>query len=465
MKKPINLIKEDIENNIRNDKNEIKQLVDEDNYTEVIHLISKLAFKLYDYNQTYTDDDLEEWLKVLEANINVGSGKLWKHNNKKKVLFYDGFGLDTRGLVQIYIRALSELGYDIEYITVWSGKGKQPCLMKDLQRNDAEVIYLPDEYKIDLYSDICRHIERFQPDIGFLYTTPWDTAVILAFMHFAGKMCRYQINLTDHAFWLGRNAFDYCLEFRDFGASLSSCYRKIPAKKLLVQPYYPPNNDFLPFEGYPFVRQQNDFLIFSGGSIYKTKDNENTYYRLMAWILETFPQVKFWFASNQSCEELQDLLRKFPKRVFCTKERKDLYEVISHADLYINTIPMAGGLMTQFSAVAGRIPLTLCLDEGEHGFLLDENSVDFIYRDISAFKRAVKRYIEDDDYRHEQEKLIKKTVITPKKFNENLERIMVSHTSAYQIHPFLIDDALIIQKRQFFNRYINAHYPDQSDGQ
>ena len=47
-------------------------------------------------------------------------------------------------------------------------------------------------------------------------------------MRYAGHMKRYQVNLTDHAFWLGTYAFDYCLEFLDFGAIVSREYRHIP---------------------------------------------------------------------------------------------------------------------------------------------------------------------------------------------------------------------------------------------
>lgn len=77
----------------------------------------------------------------------------------------------------------------------------------------------------------------------------------------------------DHAFWLGRNAFDYCLEFRDFGANLSRQYRHIPIQKLLKQPYYPLADPTIPYGGPPFERADGD-VIFSGGTLYKTLDRE-----------------------------------------------------------------------------------------------------------------------------------------------------------------------------------------------
>lgn len=71
-------------------------------------------------------------------------------------------------------------------------------------------------------------------------------------MRYAGCMKRYQINLTDHAFWLGAHAFDYVLEFRDFGANVSRQYHHIAPHKILKQPYYPYIDRTLSFQGFPF---------------------------------------------------------------------------------------------------------------------------------------------------------------------------------------------------------------------
>lgn len=45
--------------------------------------------------------------------------------------------------------------------------------------------------------------------------------------------------MTDHAFWLGRFAFDYCIEFRVYGYNISIQKRKIEKEKILMLPYYP----------------------------------------------------------------------------------------------------------------------------------------------------------------------------------------------------------------------------------
>lgn len=445
--------KRKIEADFQEKKNAIKRMVDEKNYTDAIHFISKLARELYEYNQSYIDEDLEQWLMQAEKNIELPERKTGrKCGEKKRVLFYDGFGLDTRGLAQIYIRALAKMNVDIQYITVQSGNGNQPVLIKELEACGAKVIYLPDEYKIDLYKDICHYIEDFQPDSSFLYTTPWDTPGILAFMHFAGKMYRYQINLTDHAFWLGVNAFDYCLEFRDVGASLSVKYRGIPKEKLLMQPYYPIINKDVPFEGFPFEKEKGDFVIFSGGSLYKTFDKENTFYKIVDECLGRYSQVKFWYAGTGDATQLYLLMSKYPKRIFFTKERKDLFQLLKHVDLYLNSIPIAGGLMTQYAAIAGRIPLILDLSEFNHGVLINQENLGIEFNNIEMFKQELWKCIMDTCYLKRKERGIQKSVITEEKFFKNLDKILLIHKSqfSYRIHDICLRE----WHQVYFERFV-----------
>lgn len=60
---------------------------------------------------------------------------------KNVILFYDGFGMDMRGLAIIYLKALAELGYKIIYVTNARAKGKQPMLFSVLQPYEVDVRY------------------------------------------------------------------------------------------------------------------------------------------------------------------------------------------------------------------------------------------------------------------------------------------------------------------------------------
>ena len=76
----------------------------------------------------------------------------------------------------------------------------------------------------------------------FFYSLP-DDVVGTTVMHFYdGYLMRYQINLTDHAFWLGSYCIDKCIDFRNYGAKISYEYRKIDSKKIVIIPFYPSIN-------------------------------------------------------------------------------------------------------------------------------------------------------------------------------------------------------------------------------
>ena len=74
------------------------------------------------------------------------------------------------------------------------------------------------------------------------YSTPEDVIGTTALYSYDGQFIRYQINLTDHAFWLGSQCFDKCIEFRSYGASISKEYREIQSSKITVTQ----NDLFLP---------------------------------------------------------------------------------------------------------------------------------------------------------------------------------------------------------------------------
>lgn len=56
----------------------------------------------YFWNKEYTDEYLEEQIKKLSRNFLKVSGE-----SSNRVLFYDGFGLDTRGLAVKRVNLIS----------------------------------------------------------------------------------------------------------------------------------------------------------------------------------------------------------------------------------------------------------------------------------------------------------------------------------------------------------------------
>ena len=427
---------DEIENEISEKKKQILRYVDHKKFSDAMHSVSKLAYEIYEYNQNYTDEFLEHCLQDMESDILIESDRDWAMKSygehRMKVTFYDGFGFDFRGLVQIYIRALSKMNVKLQYITIHNGDGCQPILMEVLRECGAEIVYLPDEYKIKLYPDICKYVNSFQPDVAFIYTTPWDVPGVMAFMHFSGKMKRYQINLTDHAFWLGIHAFDYCLEFRDFGASVSNLYRGVPKKSIYVQPYYPFFKMNIGFKGYPFSKKPDDIVIFSGGSLYKIEDEKNTFLNIIRHGMHVSPNVKFWYAGGGDKTYIEPFMDQYKGRAFYTDERDDLFQILQHIDIYISTYPVGGGLMIQYAALAGKAPLILDPNHFAVELLINQDKIGLELLSEDDVKKELTKLISDSDYRRNKNELVKNAIITEEDFVQNLHKILYDGESQYR---------------------------------
>ena len=449
-----------IERSFKDRKLQIKELMLQQRYEEALSVIVSVANKFYEYNQTCKDDDLESMLLKIEKKISSKyiSAEIHESSNRN-IVFYDGFGMDLRGLARIYLKALGELGYHITYIVKETAKGHIPMIENILVKFNAEVYYISQTIFIKKYQEVCFAICQAKAGIAFLYTTPDDVSGIMAFEHFVGKIKRYQINLTDHAFWLGRYAFDYCIEFRDYGASVSFAYREIPNKKLVKLPFYPIIEENQKFEGFPFKKNKGDFVIFSGGALYKTIERKNIYYQIVEFCLDLVPTIKFWYAGTGDDARLKKLMRKYPGRVFHTEERDDLYPTLKQVDMYLSTYPISGGLMTQYSALAGRVPLTLrmatnpSLDDTS-GMLLVEDSV-FVFDTVVALEKEIEKMVSDKYYRSKRENMMIDSVIDARNFKFNLLQIMENNSSDYSVQIYNLD--MRDSRRIYAERYAGTY--------
>lgn len=448
---------------IQRNKNEIKKLVFLQKYEEALAKITTLANSLYESNQYYVDNDLENALlniqKQLQKKYDFGE---IKEVNDKTVLFYDGFGLDSRGLAYIYIKALVNLGYKIIYMTIPNAQGNIPRITKLIEEAGGEIVFCRTDSYTLWYQYIYKVSSIVKPAKAFFYTTPHDVSAVMAFNQLTSQVERYQINLTDHAFWLGINAFDYCLEYRDYGAALSQQYRNINPDKQLLQPFYPDVNTKVEFQGFPFRKSKDDYVVFSGGSLYKTMDDNFIYYQIIEYLLLKYPQIKFWYAgygSQDECKPINELILRYPGRVVHTPERKDLFQVMQNIDMYINTYPLGGGLMTQYSAIAGKAPLTFSTNDFcAVETLLDYEKLKLSTTDIDEFVNMIDGYINKNKYSSDayNEKL-KASVVTEKQFGNNLNGIITSKISDYQFKEIQLIERLEVEQNVAWNRFYEKY--------
>lgn len=384
----------------------------------------------YQWNQNYVDEELENAVEELKEKLSLPKYEC-KEASENTILFYDGFGEDTRGLMLIYVQNLLAIGYHVVYVTVESAAGNQPGLDKISRGQNFVTQYIPYDKK---YENTIRYIidvfMRYKPLKAFLYTLPYDVAGIVVFNQFRGIVQRFQINLTDHAFWLGVNTFDYCIEFRDYGANISIQYRGIDETKIMMLPYYPYVDYDVPFEGFPFEADGHK-IVFSGGGLYKTIDKQNTFYRVVEKMLEHDLSVIFLYAGQGDDTELKKLVEKYPDRVYHIQERKDLFQIMKRIYFYFNTYPLAGGLMTQYAVLAGKIPVTLIRkhDNSIDGVLLNQDRIKVQFDSPEKCLEEIYRLLDDKDYLLNRELMLKNCVLREYEFRENLKGIVDENVS------------------------------------
>ncbi len=433
-----NVSKETKVNNIINKLKRITIKSIESNKIEKAYAsLASCASLLYAYNQRYCDDELESYvLKLSSMLFEKNSSNYTKNKDKKIILFYDGFGLDTRGLALIYLKAIIKTRYKLIYVVDKKSKNLQPEIQKALLGYDVEWVYIDGNNGgkyIQLANQLNSAFEKYNPTDAFLYTNPYDVAAISVFEHYRGIVTRYQINLTDHAFWLGKNTFEYCVEFRDVGSKISHNYRKIDKDKLVMLPFYAIVDQDVEFEGFPFNADGFE-IVFSGGALYKTLgDKENKYYVMVEELLRKYNNIIFLYAGYGDDTQLLKIIEKYPNRAFYIKERKDLFQVMKHSIFYLNTYPLCGGLMMNYAVTAGKLPLTLRHNNDMDGILFKQSELGIEFSTMQELLEEVERLLNDKQYRFKKENAIKDSIITQQRFEENVKMLLEEGKTEFYI--------------------------------
>lgn len=408
------------------------------NGKKALEYIKIIARWLYNYNITYKDDRLEKLLCQLSSEITVPS--FIKDN--RRITFLDSFAMDNRGLSLIYVRALIKLGYDIQYITYCSKDDKMPRIRKELTKNsNNEIVYLK-EMELETSQKIVNSISRFGAKKILMHITPWDTCCLVALYALENQVERYMINITDHAFWLGKDCLDYSIEFRNYGYSISKRERNIPENKLLILPYYPAKTEKA-FQGFPF-ETENKKIIFSGGSLYKTSGSP-IFWDTIRYILDNYEDTIFLYAGNGNTNEMEEFIKdnRFEKRFFLIRERLDLDEIMKRCYFYLSTYPICGGLMAQYAVANGKIPVTYAdgndLSNEVDGLFINTNGKKLSFNDWKDMLQEIDKMLLDEEYLKKRETQWMKYLPTEKEFTEQLHLLLENHQTRYEKKMLDID--------------------------
>ena len=402
-------------------------------------MLSVCGELLYESNQSYTDDRLESYMEALSelTNDDRFSGIKGK---EKTVLFYDGFGTDTRGLALVYLKALIGLGYKIIYVSPLHSRDKQPVIDSLLAGTETVKEYVDFRHQyLKQQEGLQQIILKHEPSIVFYYSLPNDIAGLLCFMQLKGIVKRYFINLTDHAFWIGRDAADHYIEFRGYGKSVSIQHRKLGKEKLIDLPFYPYIHKDTEFKGFDF-NTEGKKILFSGGALYKTIDEKGTYYKLITRLLDENKDLILLYAGYGMTDELDKVLKNYEGRAYKVDERKDLFQLMKNITLYLNTYPIIGGLMTQYAVAAGKLPLILKFDDECEGILIGQGERKIEYSSADALAEDVQKLLSDDDYLRKREKLLENSLITEREFENQLGKAIKNGYTDFDFEVKEYDD-------------------------
>lgn len=425
-------------------KRKTEEYIENGKLDRALDNISVAANVLYETNQYLYDDQLERYTAQISDKFSFST----PHPAKKKVLFFDGFGMESRGLAKIYLSCLAD-NYDTVYCTLKRFKDRIPALLNILGKR-SNIYFIDDISYVRQVKDISDIIIKENPSDMFIYTTPFDVSAITAFTAYRGEGKRYLVNLTDHAFWLGSKAYDRLIEFRDYGAYISLTERKAAAEKIVKIPMYPDVKSDVEFSGFPFsFDSKTQKLFFSGGSAYKTIGKDGKFYKIVERILNERENTVFWYAGVGNCEEMDRLKNAFPNRVYHTAERKDLYKVLKKCAFYLSTYPICGNLMIQYAAAAGVAPLTLKNGNDADGSLKEQDKLGILFDNEKALVSEAEKLIDDNSYRESRKTELINSVMSKSEFDSALINLIDNDEKTFIVEGKYAED------KDFKNLYLD----------
>lgn len=401
------------------------------------------------YNWIYADDELEQMMREIGEHLIPQTVSDYEANPNRVVLF-DDFCL-TYILALQYLKALLKAGKEVLYVST------RPIEKEPIENFYAYIQKLKGLQILRIEEpDICKRIQRVHDTIvdfrpaHLLLQTYGISPVIPVLYRLPKQIKSYMINQADQRFWLGVRAISHCIEFRPFGVAVSLERRGLKLEQLLMLPFYP-IRDKNPFEGFP-KGADGHITIFSGGDVYKTKDTKRAYWRLIKRLLDTYPDVRFLFATKVN--PLGDAFlnhfitdNHFENRFIPIGFRKDIFECLKHCDIYMGTSPTSGSLMSQLAAINATPVLQFYYpgtpdDETEQALCIND-TFPISFQDEEAFMQEADRLIKDANYRKAQGERIQKSMIQPEQFDMALMLIIDKNESPFPVETKYVDYKLI----------------------
>ncbi|MDI3318634.1 hypothetical protein [Pinibacter soli] len=437
-----------------------KSKVKSGDYDFALNCIESLAFKAYNYNylEKFSDDHIENILKDI-SNILL-QPVVATNKDSNKVVFYDSFAYDLRGFTQQYLYALWDLGYEILFIrSNNNGLDNSKDILSEIEKHPNTRLLIVNSANGHLKNLqlLYKEVKDFNPSKIFLHISPWDVMALLLFIQFP-NITKYQIDFTDHAFWLGKCITDKLLTFRDFGADVAFKYRKIQQDKIFkIQPY--PLIKNMVFNGLPVERSPDKVIGFSGGHSYKIIDEKNTFLNLIKTLLGKHANFVFLFACVGDDTRIKDFIcqNNLSDRFILLGNRPDIYQVFCNIDLYINTYPYGGGNMILYAAAANKPILSLYDEKLLHTHL--HNIIDISKDDAYGFEneneflKGATKLIVDINAKDRYSKKLSFAISNRQNFTREIERLLNDDLQSAKVNTsFSMDVNYLFETHLSFNK-------------
>lgn len=425
-------------------------------YNSCLKFLKAACQTAYTFYIGFTDLEIESLLQKMSEKI---SRKKFE-GGASRCVFYDTFSQDAQGLTMQYMDAIIAAGWEMLYITEFGLDDPRSVRLKQTLTDypKSKVITVPSDKKgMAKVQFIYDAIMDYAPNKLFMHMHPRAVEAVTAFYALPKEITRYQINLTDHAYWVGQGCMDYIFDFRDYGASLSVGRRGFAESQVLLLPYYPMMKK-TEFHGFP-KETEGKVKIFSGASYYKIIDENDTFFKLNKAILDANRNAVTLFAGGGDVALLNGLIEKhgLQGRFIPIGQRNDIFECYKHADIYLNTFPLFGGLMGQMAAHAG-LPILSFAKKGAgviEEVICQKRKEKITLYDMDAFVSEATRLINDADYRRLRGQAMKDCIISLEEFNISFMDSVLTKESQFpmtidknvKLHYLNIEDKLRLENR------------------
>lgn len=305
-------------------------------FEESLDWIVTASTWMYYFNIIYSDIKLEEVIHHISEK--VISESVINDKEKDRIVFIDNFGFDNRGLTQQYLRAFMNLDKEILYILHNESPVRDSEIINELREYKRAKFIIYNTNRKDLCavaSKISVDIADFRPNDIFIHIAPWDVVTLLSLASISGPV-KYNINLTDHAYWLGTSFFDYNIEFRGYGELLSLQKRNIEKQRQIKLPFYPIISKFSKFQGFPKI-PSDSIVVFCGGAEYKMLGKDGIFFKLMDIVLDISDNVHIIVAGIPEKSVFSGYVSnmRHGNRVHLIGNRSDINEVFNHSDIFL----------------------------------------------------------------------------------------------------------------------------------